>query len=192
MFHTFQKYLSGRATLTSKELELVLSLSTEKKIAKRAFILREGEICCTQTFITNGLLRLFRTDDKGNEYTLRFAAENRWISDRESYVTGKPSNFNIEAIEDSGILVWKKEAFDFLLKELPVFKALMKSLSTKSQIANENRIYASISNSAEEKYLQFIEKQPGIFNRVPLHMVASYLGVTRETLSRIRKQLAHK
>ena len=192
MFDIFEKYLSERATLTNKEFCLIQSLSVEKKIAKREFILREGEIYRNTIFVAKGLLRLFRTDDKGNDHILRFAFENRWISDRESYLTGKPSRSNMEAIENSEVLVWKKEDFDFLLKEIPALKEFMKTLVAKSQIANQNRVYASLSHSAEEKYRQFIEKYPGLFNRVPLHMVASYLGVTRETLSRIRRHFVSK
>jgi len=192
MFDIFKQYLSERASLTDKEFGLIQSLSKENKIAKREFVLREGEVSRELLFITKGLLRLFRTDVKGNEYTLRFAIENNWMSDRESYLTGNPSNSNIEAIEDSGMLTWKKEDFDFLKKEIPALQQFMKILVTMHQITNQNRIYASISHSAEEKYLRFIEEHPSIFNRVPLHMVASYLGVTRETLSRIRRHAAHK
>ena len=190
MFDVFEKYLSARAPLTEKEFDLIRSLSREKRIAKRESIVREGEIYRNAIFVTRGLLRLFRTDNEGNEYILRFAFENRWLSERESYLTGKPSQSSIEAIEYSEILVWQKEELDLLLQEIPALKEFMKTLVAKSQIANQNRVYASISHSAEEKYLQFLEKYPGLFNRVPLHMVASYLGVTRETLSRIRRQFA--
>lgn len=192
MFDIFEKYLSQRITLTCGEFGLIQSFSREKKIAKREFILRRGEICGDVTFIAKGLLRLSRTDDKGNERTLRFATENGWISDRESYLTGRPSNCNIEAIENSEVLFWRKEGFRHLLGQIPVLKQFMKDLMEKSQVVNQNRIFTSISSSAEEKYLQFIENHPAIFNRLPLHMVASYLGVTRETLSRIRRYPVNK
>jgi CRP-like cAMP-binding protein len=192
MFDMFKKYLSDRAKLSEEEFSLTQSLSIDKKIATREFILREGEVAGYLIFITKGFLRLFRTDKKGNAHILKFASENRWLSDRESYLTGKPSNFNIDAIEDSEVLVWKKEDFRFLLKEIPALTQLMKNLTEQSQIAHQNRVYDSISSSAEEKYLQFIAQHPSTFNRVPLHMVASYLGVTRETLSRIRKRAVSK
>ena len=192
MFDLFEQYLSNRISLTREEFALIKSLSTEKKIAKREFILREGEVCGNATFVASGLLRLFRVDDKGNEHILRFAIENGWMSDRESYLTETPSHTNIDAIEDSGIVTWKKADFRFLLAEIPALKGFMKSLVAKNNIANQNRLYASISHSAEEKYFQFIAQHPAVFNRVPLHMVASYLGVTRETLSRIRRQSVQK
>ena len=192
MFDIFKKYVAVQATLTSDEFERICTLSASKRIAKQEFILKEGEWAGTTHFVTKGLLRLFRIDQKGNAHILKFAHENRWINDRESYLTGNPASANIEAIEDSEILSWKKTDFDLLLNEIPAFKQLMKNLSAKNQIANQNRIYASISQSAEEKYHQFIEKNQTIVNRVPLYMVASYLGLSRETLSRIRRQALSK
>lgn len=192
MFDVFERYISAKVTLTDQELSLIRSLLVEKKIAKREFVLREGEIARYLFFITKGLLRLLRPDDKGNEYILRFAAENNWLSDRESYVTGNPSNAYIDAIEDSEVLVWDKQDFHTLLKEIPALKQFMKELVGKSQIANQNRVFTTISDSAEEKYFRFIEKHPDTFNRVPLHMIASYLGVSRETLSRIRRHSVNK
>ena len=192
MFDVFERYISAKATLTDQDLCLIRSLSVEKTIAKREFVLREGEIARYIFFITRGLLRLLRTDDKGNEYILRFATENSWLSDRESYVTGNPSNAYIDAIEDSEVLMWDKQDFHALLKEIPALKQFMKELVGRSQIANQNRVFTTISGSAEEKYFRFIENHPDTFNRVPLHMIASYLGVTRETLSRIRRHSVNK
>jgi CRP-like cAMP-binding protein len=192
MFDIFRKYLIERCALTEKELSLVQSLSVEKRLAGREYLLREGGVCRELVFVTRGLVRLYRIDKKGNEHIMRFAAENSWLSDRESYLSGQPSHSNIEAIEDSEILCWRKDDFDVLLKEIPALKQLMKALVTRNQIAGQNRIYTAISTSSEEKYLQFVEMYPTIFNRVPLHMVASYLGVTRETLSRIRRRHIEK
>lgn len=192
MFDIFEKYISAKTTLSAGQWSLIRSVCTERKITKGQYILREGEISANTNFVTKGLLRLFRTDHKGDVYILKFAHENRWISDRESYLTGNQSTANIEAMEDSEILTWEKADFDLLLTEIPVFRLVMKALSARSQVANQNRIYFSISMSAEEKYLQFMAKQPALYNRVPLHMIASYLGVSRETLSRVRRQVAGK
>jgi len=187
MFAVFETYLSKQISITSSELNLIQTLCVEQKISKHRFILREGAICDKAIFIARGLVRLYRVDGEGNEHILRFAMENCWISDRESYLTGNPSNANIEAIEDSEVLAWKKEDFRFLLMQIPAFKQFMKNLVEKGQVDSQNRIYSVISTSAQEKYFQFMANHPGVFNRVPLHMVASYLGVSRETLSRIRR-----
>lgn len=192
MFDVFESYLAGRASFTDPELALMRSSAVENNVSKRELILKEGAICTHLIFVTHGLLRLFRVDEKGNEHTLRFTPENFWMSDRESYTAGKPSNFNIEAIEDTRFLSWKKPDFDHLLTEIPALKQLMKSLITRQQIASQNRLYSSISDTAEQRFLQFVKNYPGIYSRVPLHMVASYLGVSRETLTRIRSRGARK
>ena len=112
MFEIFERYLTERIVLTDGQLNLIRSLSVEKKIARREFVLRKGETSRHTNFVAKGFLRLYRTDHKGDVYILRFADENHWINDRESYLTGRPSTANIEAIEDSGILTWKKSDFD--------------------------------------------------------------------------------
>lgn len=188
MLTVFEKYLFDNVAIINKDVELIQSLAVEKKLAKGEFISKEGETAKNIFFVSNGLLRLFSTNANGDECILKFALENSWMNEKESYSSGNPSKFNVQAIENTQLLCWKKDNFDYLLKELPAFKQFMKDLSTKGQVANQNRIISSISTSAEEKYFKFIEKQPEILKRVPLHMIASYLGLRRETLSRIRRQ----
>lgn len=187
MFEVFEKYLTDQAPITSRQVQKICDHCEEKTIARHGFVLCEGEISPT-CFVTKGLLRLYRKDAELNERILKFSRENGWISDRKSYLNGTPSACNICAVEDSKILLWKKHDFDNLLNELPAFRQLMRDLSAKSQTAEQERLYNSISLSAEEKYLDFINKQPAICNRVPLHMVAAYLGLSRETLSRVRRR----
>lgn len=192
MFEIFKRYLQEKIDLTDAQFDLIRSKSKERKIAKREFYLREGEISRHNTFVVKGLLRLFRIDEKGNEHIMRFAPENWWISDRESYNTGEPSKFMIDALEKSEVLIWTKEDSDFVYGEIPAFRTFGEGLFVESFIAYHNRIYNSISSTAEEKYENFVKTYPDIFNRVPLHMVASYLGVTRETLSRVRRHYTLK
>lgn len=192
MFHIFEKYLAERIIIAKEDLHLIQSLSVQKKVYKKEFLLKEGEVCKNIVFNCKGLLRLYKIENDGKEFILKFGLENNWMSDRESYITNKPSQFAIEAIEDSEVLIWEKEQFDFLLEEIPGFKNWMRSLNAKSQIANQKRIYTSIISNSAQKYFNFLETHPRVFNRVPLHMVAAYLGVSRETLSRIRKHVAYK
>ncbi len=192
LFEIFRKYLQEKVELTDAQLDLIRSTSKERKIAKREFYLREGEISGHNTFVVKGLLRLYRIDEDGNEHIMRFAPENWWISDRESYNTGEPSKFIIDALEKSEVLIWTKEDSEFVYGEIPAFRAFGEGLFVESFIAYHNRIYNSISSTAEEKYKNFVKTYPDIFNRVPLHMVASYLGVTRETLSRVRRHFTLK
>jgi CRP-like cAMP-binding protein len=123
---------------------------------------------------------------------LSFAVENWWTGDRESLLSGNPSRFNIDAIEDAEIVLINKVNFDQICKEIPVINEMVNAILQKSFVASQNRIHAAISLSAEAKYLNFIEKYPDFVLRIPQHMIASYLGITAETLSRVRKTTSKK
>jgi CRP-like cAMP-binding protein len=188
MFEVFKKYILEKVQLTEEELELLRSYSAVKKLRRRQYLLQEGEVNRYQAFITKGCLRQYRIGDNGEEHNMRFGIENWWMSDRESYTTNTPSKSFIDALEDSQVLLWSKENWEELLVKIPKMKEFQEKLLARSFNAKENRIHVSISYTAEQKYLNFIESFPEIYNRVPLQMIASYLGISRETLSRIRHQ----
>lgn len=123
---------------------------------------------------------------------MQFAPENYWTGDRESMDSGLPSKYNIDAIEDSEILLLKKEDFELIRKTIPAFNDFVNETLKKNLVFLQERIHGGLSLSAEEKYSSFISKYPSISNRVPLHMIASYLGVSAETLSRARAQSSKK
>jgi len=186
MFEIFEAYITSIAHFTRDELALMRSLATVKKLRKKQFLLQEGDVCRYKTFISKGLLRTYLLKEDGTEYIMRFACENAWCIDHESYNNQTPSKYNIDALEDTELVLWKKENFDRLLETIPTFKMLSDKIKEISHDANHERILMNISFTSEEKYQHFIESFPNVFPRVPLHMVASYLGVSRETLSRIR------
>ncbi|WP_158796194.1 Crp/Fnr family transcriptional regulator [Pedobacter sp. L105] len=192
MFEAFEIYLKQKADLTDGEIDAVRAVSIEKKIRKRQYLLQEGDVCHYNCFIVKGCLRLYRVGEDGAEHILRFGVENWWISDRESYNTGNPSKSNIDALENCEVILIDKPAFDDLLTTIPRLKNYIEVLKARSFDASQNRIMTNISSTAEEKYQNFMTSFPDIFYRVPLHMIASYLGVSRETLSRIRNQFSHK
>lgn len=192
MFETFGKYLIDKADLTTEEVEVVRAVSTGKKIRKRQYLLQEGDVCHYNCFIVKGCLRLYRIGEGGTEHILRFGIADWWISDQESYNTGKPSKNNIDALENCEVILIDKQDFVHLKASIPKFSSFTEKLKARSYDASQNRILSNISDTAEAKYLNFTTNFPDIFNRVPLHMIASYLGVSRETLSRIRKKNAHK
>ena len=192
MFEEFAKYLREKANLDAEEIDAVRAVSVEKKIRKRQYLLQEGDVCHYNCFIVKGCLRMYTVGEDGVEHIVRFAVENWWISDRESYNNGYPSKCNIDALENSKIILIDKPDFLHLLMIIPKLKSFIDNLLARSYDAIQNRIIGAISFSTEEKYQNFIERFPGIVNRVPLHMIASYLGVTRETLSRVRSQSVQK
>ncbi len=150
--------------------------------------------CCTKarsaaarSSLSRALLRNYRIKDDGTESILRFAPENTWTTDRESLSKQIPSKNNIDALEESQVLLWNTDDLNNFLNTIPAFKAYTERIITNTLDATVERIHVSISYTSEEKYYDFVRSFPDLFNRVPLHMVASYLGVSRETLTRIRQ-----
>ncbi len=192
MFEYFAVYLRDKAGLNDEELKLMASVTIVKKLRKRQYLLQEGDISCYNCFIVKGCLRMYRISKDGSEHILRFAVENWWIGDYESYNTGQPTKNNIDALEDSELLLIKKENLNALFQAIPKLQIFKERLEAKNFDVSQNRILSNISETAEEKYNNFIKSYPQIYNRVPLHMIASYLGVSRETLSRVRHQFARQ
>jgi CRP-like cAMP-binding protein len=190
MFEVFASYLKEKAELTHEELDQVRAVTFHKKLRKRQYLLQEGDICHYNCFIAKGFLRSYRVSQDGVEHILRFAVENWWLTDAESYNNDCPSKTNIDAVENSDLLLIEKQDFLKLVDTIPRFREFRDKLKSRSYEVSQNRIISNISDTAEEKYLKFRKSYPDIFNRVPLHMVASYLGLSRETLSRIRNQYA--
>jgi len=187
MFDVFEKHVRSYVAISQQELEWIRAGCTERKIRKWHSILQHGEVWRINCFIASGCFRLYRIDDNGSDHTLRFGVDNWWISDQESYNNEKGSDYNIESLAESTVLIWSKEKWTELMEKIPALKKFNEILLAKSYEASQRRIYSLISFSAEQKYIEFQQTYPNVFNRVPLHMVASYLGISRETLSRIRK-----
>lgn len=193
MFEAFEAYIMSQDSFTKDELKHMYSLSAVKKLRRRQLLLQEGEVCRYKTFIVKGLFKTYRLKDDGTEYIMRFAAESSWSVDHESYNNQTPSKYYIEALEDSEVIQWTRKDFDELLDCIPALKTFSEKIKADNLDASQNRILMNISYTSEEKYQQFVTAYPDIFRRVPLHMVASYLGVSRETLSRIRHaQVRHQ
>jgi CRP-like cAMP-binding protein len=192
MFEAFEKYLMAKADLDVEEMNAVRAVSVEKKVRKRQYLLQEGDVCHYGCFVVKGCLRMYGVGENGVEHILRFAVENWWMSDRESFNNGTPSKCNIDALENCEVILIDKPDFINLLTNIPNFKKFVDTLLAKSYDAIQNRVMSNISYTAEEKYQNFITRFPDIFNRIPLHMIASYLGVSRETLSRVRSHYVQK
>lgn len=188
MFYIFRKYLDDKITLTDQDYELIESVSLFKKLRKRQYLLQAGDVWRFNAFVCKGFLRNYYVDDNGQDHIMQFAPENNWTGDRESMDSGLPSKYNVDALEDSEILLLSKENFEMIRKTIPAFNDFVNESLKKNAVVLQERIHVNISLSAEEKYSDFISKYPSISNRVPLHMIASYLGVSAETISRVRSQ----
>jgi len=192
VIEVFKNYLKNKGSYTQEELDTIAAATIVKKLRKHQYLLQEGDVSRYNVFVTKGCLRTYTVDEKGIEHILNFAVENWWLGDRESMETGEPSVYNIDAIEDSEVALLTKEKFDWLCREIPSFNNMVNAILQKSFLVAQNRIHTFISLTAEEKYVSFLEKYPHLAMRVPQSMIASYLGMTAETLSRIRKQIVKK
>jgi CRP-like cAMP-binding protein len=184
----FFESIAKHIQLTPEEIEIARSFLQHKKLRKRQYLLQEGDVCKVETFILKGCLRAYTVDDKGNEHVAMFGIEGWWISDFYSMLTGLPAKQNIEALEDTDVICIDKNNLEKLYVQVPKFDKLFRILLQNAFVANQQRILAGISQTAEEQYLAFIKKYPAIEQRVPQHQIASYLGIAPETISRIRKQ----
>jgi CRP-like cAMP-binding protein len=192
MFDLLRTHILKRINLTDEDFERCTTFFIPKKLRKHQFLLQEGEVCKSIAFVVKGCLRWYSVDERGEEHVVQFAIEDWWISDPYSALTGEPSEYNIDALEDSELLLLEKSAEDRLLLEIPKFERLFRILLENRFVANQRRINATLSTSAEERYLGFLKIYPTIAQRVPQNQIASYLGITPQSLSRIRKEIADK
>jgi CRP-like cAMP-binding protein len=192
MFDKLRTHILDRVPLTEKEFALATTFFIPKKIRKRQFLLQEGGVCKYLAFISKGCLRSYSVDDKGEEHIVQFAIENWWISDQKSFLTNQPATYSIDALEDSELLLIDKTSQDKLCIAVPKCEHYFRLLLERNNSSIFNRITNLISASAEDRYLKFLNDYPEIVQRVPQSQIASYLGITPQSLSRIRKELYEK
>jgi CRP-like cAMP-binding protein len=192
MFELLQEKISQIITITEEEFNFCRTLFTPRTLRKRQYLLQEGDVGKYQAFVEKGILRSYTVDEKGVEHVLQFAPEGWWIADLYSFLTDEASQYNIEAIEDAELLLINKTSWNLLMQDVPAFEHYFRILQQNHLIATQRRVMQSLTQTAEEKYLSFAKNYPGCLQRVPQHMIASYLGITRETLSRLRKQMAER
>lgn len=184
----FQSFLP----FSDPEIALILSKSTTRTLKRRQYVLQEHFICRHYTFMVKGCLKMYSIDPKGTEHNIQFAAENDWITDIDSFYTQKPSRLFIEAVEPSEIIQIEQENLYFLFTEIPKLNRIFKVIIEHKYVELQNRVLQSISSTAQQRYLYFLEQYPHLSSRLPNTQIASYLGITPEFLSKIRRELSQK
>lgn len=188
VFHNISRHIS----LTGEEKEYLKTLLVYKKLRKRQYLLQEGDVMRTENFVLSGCLRTYEVDSKGQESVIHFSIEDWWVGDMYSFLSETPSVLNIDCLENSELLQISKANLEKLYVEIPKFERFFRILIQNAYISSVRRVSAAMNKSAMERYLDFIQKYPEIFRRVPNHQIASFLGLKPESLSRIRKQLVNK
>jgi len=185
LFDYIQK-LSGQ-TLSADEKQTITTHFKPKKIRKRQYFLQEGDVCKYAGFIVKGAAKTYTVDEKGHEHILKLSIEDWWLADFESYYHLKPSRFNIEALEDMEILQIANALVEEFMKPIPAFSAMQNVLSQNNTIAAQKRMQSAISQTGEERFQELFNDYPHFIQRFSQNLIASYLGLTPESLSRIRK-----
>jgi len=178
--------------LNDGEKEIFLAYLQLKSIRKKDLLLNQGEICKYSIFVTSGCLRGFTVDKNGDEHVLSFAPSNWWIADIYSLISQKPGILNIEALEDTGIILLSKTNQEKLYTEVPKFERFFRILTENSLVANQQRIIDNMSLTAEERYNIFCKRYPTLIYNLPQKQIASYIGITPEFLSRMKAMLVRK
>lgn len=179
-------------SLTEEEKRRIRSGFKLKKLRRKQYLQQEGDICTQMGFVIKGSARMFSVDEKGHEHILRFGMEGWWLGDYESYILEAPTKFHVEMLEDTELLVISKAQMTELIATIPAVAETIRVIDKRNFITAQHRVHAAISQTAEERYESLIKNNPDFLQRFPQNMIASYLGITPESLSRIRKKMAER
>lgn len=192
MTEPLKKHIRSYIDISDEKLEKYCIAFNLRKIKKKEFLLKEGEICEFEGFVLKGCFKVFHTHHNAAEQILYFGIENWWISDIDSFVNRIPSKLNIQALEDSEILLIPKKEKEKLYAEMPEIERLMRLKFQKSIITLQRRIIDNLSKPSDERYVEFLKDYPQTVHRLTNIQIAAYLGVTPEFISRIRKKIVSK
>jgi CRP-like cAMP-binding protein len=192
MYESLEQYFKDKIDFSKDQFEQVKNIFTPRITQRGEILLRSGDPCRQAYFVTKGCLRSYVLDNKGKEFVIQFAPKNWWISDLNSFYSQEPAMFFIDAIEPSEILVGEKDYQQKLEAIHPAMAPLFNRLIRNSYRTLQKRLVNQLTATAEDRYLDFLNTYPDLARRVPQRMIASYIGVMPESLSRIRKELSRK
>jgi CRP-like cAMP-binding protein len=185
MSHKLRQHIETIISLTDEEFEYILSHFTYRKFLKNQYVVQEGDYVKYDYFVLNGLLKSWHIDGKGNTHIIAFATENWWISDPQAFHNQTQATLNIDCFEDSETLFISLENREKLCADMQKMQYFFRKKTTAGYVASQKRILSLISFNARQRYEYFTQQYPDLLQRVPKSLIASYLGITRETLSRL-------
>lgn len=183
-------YIARYVTLSPDEESLLLSKVNFRRYLKGQFLIQQGDVCRYESFVLSGCLKTFYIDNEGGEHIVMFAIEDWWTADLGSFITQTPADYNIQCIENSELIQFTYENLEELYLKIPKLERFFRIIIQKAFAASQKRIIRNLSLPAKERYLKFIAEYSQIEQRVPQYMIASYLGISKEFLSKIRNELA--
>ncbi|MFP3590680.1 Crp/Fnr family transcriptional regulator [Chryseobacterium sp. SIMBA_038] len=188
MLDLLYKNITRHISLSKEEFQRFSEPFQLKKFQKKEVALREGDHCLFEGFVVNGCFKVYFLTEDGFEQTLYFAVESWWITDLDSLINNVPSTLNIEALENSEVLMISKKDKELLYETMPQVEKLFRIMNQQSSVALQRRILSLMNKTADKRYLEFLEKYPTLEQRITQQQVASYLGISHEFLSKIRKK----
>jgi CRP-like cAMP-binding protein len=186
------KNLTRNFQFTEAELGMILNCVKMKRLTKRMLFCKSGDVCRQLGFVNKGLLKTYFTDHEETKHNIQLSPEDFWICDMTSYVTGKASITSVEVLEDAEILYFEYEDMEELYKKIPKFETHFRMMLQNRMVTLYKDRFNLISLSAEQRYLDFLNSNPELVQRISQKDIASYLGIFPESLSRIRKHIANK
>ena len=186
---TFINYINKYVALTSEEEAILLSKVSYRKYLKGQYVVQQGDVCKYSGFVISGCTRTYYVNDEGEEHIVMFSIENWWASEIGSFVTQSPSDYNVQCIENTELIQLSYTDQEELFKAIPKLERFFRLILEKAFVASQKRIIKSFSLTAKDQYLQFKIQYPEVEQRIPQYMVASYLGISKEFLSKIKNQL---
>lgn len=185
MSQKLRQHFEKITPLTDQEFDYILSHFTTKKLKKHQYLIQEDDSVTNDYFVVEGLLKASHTDKEGKEYILQFAMEDWWVTDYQAYFSQTKATLNIDCIENAELLCLSLQNRDKICSELHKIEHFFRRKSNMGYIALQRRILSLLNSSAKERYEQLLQQYPSLFQRLPKTLIASYLGVSRETLSRL-------
>ena len=172
-------------SLSNEEIEVIQSLFSHKKLRRNQYILQQGDVARYETFVVSGLTRTYEVDNNGLEHVLFFGPEDWWVGDLYSFLSGKPSLYNVDCLEATEVLQISRENLDRVYELVPKMNFYFRLLLQNAFIALTQRISSTLSKPALQRYQEFLNQYPHIEQRIPNHQIASFLGITPQSLSRL-------
>lgn len=188
-FQSLIDYLSKFISLNEVEQEILLSKLSQRTYLKNQYMVQQGDVCKYVNFIITGCTKTFYLDNGGNEHVVMFGIKNWWIADLGSFITQSPADYNVQCIENTEVIQFTYENLENLYVQIPKLERFFRKIIERALVASQKRIVRNFTHSAKENYLKFKELYPKIEQRVPQYMIASYLGITKEFLSKIKSEL---
>jgi len=188
-FKPLLDYINRVVALTEEEERILISLISYRKLLKGQYFLQQGDVCKYSGFVISGCTKTFYVDEEGQEHVVMFSIEDWWTSDMGSFITQKPADFNVQCLEKTELIQFSYENQQQMMQEIPKLERFFRIIVEKAFVASQKRIVRNMSMSAKDRYLFFRKEYPQMEQRIPQYLIASYLGITKEFLSKIKSQL---